>query len=390
LKGQAIAVTGSGINLSDFIRSVVESREDGVTNMLLNEGGAIQAHQDVSMIDFASARKDSTQEDRRTIYQLLDAPADAEGLRVALGELMDGRKAVVTLPLNVQGRRQLTGVTWVPDIRWFVVTMAHPRAVTATSHLPSTLPLLSAALLTVLLVAAFIIERTVVRRLSRLDAEARKLSEGKHDQPIGDTSADEIGRLTQTFDMMANRIASHTEDLERQVAERTATLESMAHTDFLTACLNRRGMMARLASEKSRLSRQQQNFGVLLLDVDHFKLVNDRWGHAAGDTVLAGLGGVLRENVRTYDAVARWGGEEFLIGLFGLSKDDELEAIAQKLLTATRSATFIAEGLHIQITISIGAVTASPHDDLDRILSDADKALYAAKTAGRDRIVMAG
>lgn len=389
-EGQAIAVTGSGINLSDVILSVIKSREDDVTNMLLNENGAIQAHQDVSMIDFASVRKDTTQEERRTIFQLLDTPADADALRSALTQLISGDQSVITLPLTIQGRRQLTGITWVPDIRWFVVTMAHPRAVSASAHLPSTLLGLAIALLVVLLVAALIIERTVVRRISRLDIAARNLSEGQHKQPIGDTSADEIGRLTRTFDVMAKRIMTHTDTLERQVAERTATLESIAHTDFLTGCLNRRGMMTQLANEKSRLSRLQQKLGVLIVDVDHFKLINDRWGHTAGDVVLTNLAAVLKENVRTYDAVARWGGEEFLIGLFGLHNQEELELIAQKLLAATRSATFIAEGLHIKITISIGAIMASPDDDLDRILSEADKALYVAKTDGRDRIVMAG
>ena len=341
------------------------------------------------MIDFASVRKDATNEQRSTIFQLIDTPADAEALRSVLNDLMTGKHAVTTLPLTIQGRKQLTGIAWIPDIRWFVVTMAHPKAVSAASHLPGTLPALVVALMSILLIAAIIIQRTVVSRLSKLDAAAKNLSEGNYLKPIADPSTDEIGRLTRSFDVMANRILSHTSDLERQVAERTAALEKMAHTDFLTGCLNRRGMMTRLEIEKGRLKRQNMQLGILVLDLDHFKQINDRYGHAAGDIVLTGVAGVLRDGLRAYDAVARWGGEEFLIGMFGLNQTHELDAIAHKLLEAIRSANFVSEGKVIQCTVSIGAILAAPDDDLDRVLSEADKALYSAKHSGRDQVVIA-
>lgn len=388
-QGRAVAVTGSGVSLTEFIRSVIESRDEGVTNMLLSEDGAIQAHQDVSMIDFASARKADTKETRSTIFQLLDRPEDADILRDALARLVAGESTVEAVKLNIQGKSQLTGIAWVPEIQWFVVTMAHAQAVNATSHLPAMLPALTGALFIVLLAAAVFLQRTVLRRLYRLDEATRSLTAGHYEMQLEDNSRDEIGRLTRAFNAMTTHISTHTGKLEQQVAERTVALEHMAYTDYLTGCLNRRGMMARLEVEKNRLGRLNQQLGILLIDLDHFKQVNDKHGHAAGDIVLSGVAAILRDKVRTYDAVARWGGEEFLVGMFGIHHAEELEAIALKLLAEIRSASFAHGETQIRITVSGGAVLARPDEALDRILIEADNALYRAKNEGRDRLVMA-
>lgn len=387
--GRAVAVTGSGVSLTEFIRSVIESRDEGVTNMLLSEDGAIQAHQDVSMIDFASARKTDTKESRSTIFQLLDRPEDADTLRDAFARLVGGESAVEAVSLSIQGKHQLTGIAWVPEIQWFVVTMTHPQAIGASSHLPTTILALAGALLVVLLAAAVFLQRTVLQRLYRLDEATRSLTAGHYTRQLEDDSRDEIGRLTRAFNAMSTHVASHTGELEQQVAERTVALEHMAYTDYLTGCLNRRGMMARLEVEKNRLGRLQQQLGILLIDLDHFKQVNDQRGHAAGDVVLAGVAAILRDKVRTYDAVARWGGEEFLIGMFGIRHKEELETIALKLLAAIRAAPFVYGDAQIRITVSGGAILVNPDEALDRILIEADDALYQAKNSGRDRLVVA-
>ena len=187
---------------------------------------------------------------------------------------------------------------------------------------------------------------------------------------------------------MAKRVASYAGNLEQQVKERTAALEAMAHTDFLTGCLNRRGMVLRLEMEMNRLARQKQKIGLLIVDVDLFKRINDTWGHAIGDRALVAVAEILRNNVRTYDACARWGGEEFLIGMFGLAHPDELEAVAQKLLTAIRTATLDCEGATLALTYSIGGIFADSTNDLDAIIKQVDDALYRAKSEGRDRAVI--
>ena len=388
-QGRAVAVTGSGVDLSDFIRSVVSSELGGSANVLIDRHGAIQAHQDVSMIDFASLRKATGNEVQSTVFDLLERREDKDALRQAMSSLVAGKSEVETLELRVQGRRQLTGLVWVPQIQWFVLTMTHPEVVTSSSALPAALILLAGALLLVLLVAAFFLERTVVRRLARLDGAAKALADGERLPALLDKSPDEIGRLTRNFETMAEHIASNTEALESQVAERTAELEKMAHTDFLTELLNRRGMLSHMASEQNRLSRSGGQMAVLIIDIDLFKRINDTWGHAVGDQALSAVASILREAIRTYDSVARWGGEEFLIALYDLKTLDELEVIANKLLAAVRLAQIECTSTTIQLTYSIGGVLADAHASLDEMIKQADDALYRAKNEGRDRAVLA-
>ena len=388
-QGRAVAVTGSGVDLSDFIRSAVSSELGGATNILIDRNGAIQAHQDVSVIDFASVRKAAGNESQNTLFDLLDRPHEAAALRDAMSALVAGEHEVQTLELRVQGRRQLTGLVWVPEIQWFVLTMTQPDAVTASSALPAASLFLVIVLGLVLLGAAVILERSVIRRLARLDAAARTLAAGNARPLLTDNSPDEIGHLTRTFNSMAECIASHTEDLERQVAERTATLEQMAHSDFLTGLLNRRGILVRMETERHRLARSGGKIGVLIIDVDLFKRINDNWGHAVGDLALIGVAGVLKASVRAYDGVARWGGEEFLVGMFDLSNFAELEAVAENLLKAIRQARLDCHGTDVSLTYSIGGVLAEATASLDEIIKQADDALYRAKNEGRDRAVLA-
>ena len=342
-----------------------------------------------AMDQVRGVRKAPGKEAQSTIFDLLERDGDKSALQRAMASLMAGDSEVQTLDLHVQGRRQLTGLVWVPQIQWFVLTMTHPETVTSSSALPAASLLLFGALVLTLLLAAVFLERTVVRRLGRLDAAAQDLAEGRYAMPLADASPDEIGRLTRTFKTMADRVASHTEDLERQVAERTATLEEMANSDFLTTLLNRRGMLARLESECNRLSRSGGQIGVLIVDVDLFKRINDTWGHLVGDQALAAVASILRDSVRAYDAVARWGGEEFLIGMFDLTHFDELEAIADKLLAAIRQADIACDGVTIKLTYSIGGVLGEASASLDEIIKQADDALYRAKNEGRDRAVLA-
>ena len=388
-QGKAVAVTGSGVDLSDFIRSAVSSQLGGAANILIDRNGAIQAHQDVSVIDFASVRKAAGKESQSTLFDLLDRPQEALALRRAMAALVAGEHEVQTLELRVQGRRQLTGLVWVPEIQWFVLTMTQPDAVNASSALPAASLFLVIVLGLVLLGAAIVLERSVVRRLARLDLAARALTEGNARPALVDNSPDEIGHLTRTFKSIAERIASHTEDLERQVAERPATLEDMAHTDFLTGLLNRRGIVQRMENERNRLARSGGKLGVLIIDLDLFKRINDTWGHLVGDRALIEVASVLKDSVRAYDGVARWGGEEFLIGMFDLNNFAELQAVADNLLQAVRQAKLDCHGVDISLTYSIGGVLAEATASLDEIIKQADDALYRAKSEGRDRAVLA-
>lgn len=167
-------------------------------------------------------------------------------------------------------------------------------------------------------------------------------------------------------------------------------LRHLSQHDALTGLLNRRAFGLRLAAERLRQQRQPAPVALLALDLDHFKAVNDRWGHAAGDAVLVAAAGVLDGAARRVDATARMGGEEFALLLPGTDLAGANQ-LAERLLEAFRRLTVPYEGELLRITASIGvAASDDPAEDNEEIFRRADRALYLAKTGGRDRVVCAG
>jgi diguanylate cyclase (GGDEF)-like protein len=165
--------------------------------------------------------------------------------------------------------------------------------------------------------------------------------------------------------------------------ERLATL---ATHDPLTGLLNRRGFYSHLAQSCSWAQRYDRPIGILMIDVDHFKKVNDTFGHPAGDEVLRRIAITLGESVRTSDLVGRYGGEEFTV-LAPETSAEALESLAQRVLDGVRRRRFIADAPDLPITVSVGCafVEGGVHTTPEALLSCADRSLYEAKESGRDR-----
>jgi two-component system cell cycle response regulator len=161
--------------------------------------------------------------------------------------------------------------------------------------------------------------------------------------------------------------------------------------DGLTGLFNRRCFEERLASEFSFAQRQHTGLCAMILDIDYFKRVNDRWGHPAGDAVLRRIGGLLREATRSEDLLARYGGEEFAVLARGISVADA-RAFSERVRAVVERTPIAWENEKISVTLSIGlahnrAGTAVPGPE--QLIAAADKALYAAKAAGRNRVEIA-
>ena len=197
--------------------------------------------------------------------------------------------------------------------------------------------------------------------------------------------------LSSTF--LTTRVQSTREHLRRQKAELAQALEQirqLATHDDLTGLLNRRAMLDRMQLEQRRSLRSGSPLLIAQLDIDHFKVVNDTHGHAAGDLVLQSFADTVRRNVRDTDVLARWGGEEFVLLLCDTPAADAV-ALMERLRQAVQAMQVpVPQGDGpITVTVSIGLARHTPADPLAGTLERADQALYAAKAAGRNRVVPA-
>jgi diguanylate cyclase (GGDEF)-like protein len=170
---------------------------------------------------------------------------------------------------------------------------------------------------------------------------------------------------------------------QRELEELNERLHQAATTDALTRLLNRGAFLEALDAELDRARRYQTPVTVILLDVDHFKSINDTLGHAAGDSVLAGVGNAIARSIRRSDVAGRVGGDEFAIAL-PHAEGAAGRSVAEKLCELTRSGSTGSTG---GFTLSAG-IACSMSTSLDRLMEAADRALYAAKNAGRDRVVV--
>jgi two-component system cell cycle response regulator len=161
----------------------------------------------------------------------------------------------------------------------------------------------------------------------------------------------------------------------------------LATVDSLTGLMNRRAFTASLDREVARTQRHGYPLSVLLLDVDHFKAINDQRGHPSGDAVLAALGPLLVRQIRRVDFAGRWGGEEFVVGLTGAHREGALIS-AERIRTAIASLKVAdSSGAVMSLTVSVGVSSYQNGDDVDSLIDRADRAMYLAKASGRNRVV---
>ena len=194
-----------------------------------------------------------------------------------------------------------------------------------------------------------------------------------------------IGRLEEELDQLRQKINQTTQEAETAKGENQALLAKLSQ-DPLTGALNRRGLEERLTSEMSRFQRYGRPWSLIMIDIDHFKKVNDTFGHPAGDAVLKELVNRLSPLLRKTDSLARYGGEEFAV-LMPETEAENAQGVAQKLRQAIEMTEFLHRGRDVPVTISLGVSQVREKDlEPQAVISRADKALYAAKKGGRNMV----
>lgn len=208
----------------------------------------------------------------------------------------------------------------------------------------------------------------------RLSASVRSLL-----RRIGTVEAD-----MRVVEHKASSAIHSAQDRVRRLGADLQAMQILAETDALTGLLNRRGFLPIANDAMSYFKRYQRAICVLMIDIDHFKRVNDLFGHAAGDEVIRQVGSIINDAIRTTDKVARFGGEEFVV----LLRETDLQGtaiFAERIRETVANTLFDWDGQYIRATISIGMAEADLGDvDIDRTIERADHALYAAKSKGRN------
>ncbi|MGL4994600.1 MAG: sensor domain-containing diguanylate cyclase [Deefgea sp.] len=196
------------------------------------------------------------------------------------------------------------------------------------------------------------------------------------------TLQDQEAQLIKTNESLEQMVSRRTLQLERANDE----LARLATQDFLTATLNRRAFEFEAAKVIYAADRYHRPVSFMFLDIDHFKSINDQYGHAAGDEVLQKLAMSIRDLLRTSDVLARWGGEEFVICLPDTMLADAI-IVGEKILDACRQLQLVHQHSRISLTLSGGVVQRTCNESLHEVLQKADVLLYEAKRTGRNRLL---
>lgn len=228
--------------------------------------------------------------------------------------------------------------------------------------------------------------RTEAKEIRNFMVNATSIVDGKGDICGAIVTFDDVTALEQKNEDLIQAVRQLEENKE-EISQRNSELRYLAHHDPLTGCLNRRAFFQEFESSLECARREKQPLSCLMLDLDHFKSINDRFGHSAGDDVIAGMASILKSSCREEDLVSRYGGEEFCVVLVGLAGDKAMQ-IAERIRqdVTTKSQSWLQAGQLVTTSIGITALPDEPCTAMD-LVNQADEALYAAKAAGRDRVV---
>jgi diguanylate cyclase (GGDEF)-like protein len=233
----------------------------------------------------------------------------------------------------------------------------------------------AAIMLAILVVLATILSTIMVKPIAALLEEAEALRLGRVGTAVKIKTGTELDQLVEMFNSMSTA-----------VREREQRLKESAARDALTRLYNRGRLEEFLELELRRRRRADEAVSFVMLDIDHFKQINDRYGHLAGDQVLRGIADLLAQTVRGGDVAARYGGEEFAV-ILDAKSEEEVAAFCERLRSLVEATVFSEGGEDISVTISLGwtrcPARGSENPDIIRL---ADRALYDAKNAGRNRV----
>jgi diguanylate cyclase (GGDEF)-like protein len=320
-------------------------------------------------------------------------------------EMMAGKTGVTEFYSPFIEAPMVAGYSAVPGVGWGVMVPQPKSEVAAeVSRLLWAEFTWGAFGLAMALALAFLLARWITRPLNQLAGAATDLTVRGfrgHMSSVQEGAPRELRQLGQAFstlvdglqhareevDQLNRSLSARIDEATQELRQANQQLERLAQEDHLTGLANRRYFEEHLRQSGQGRRMDDVSLCVILIDVDHFKQVNDSYGHAAGDAVLVQLSSLLKSATRHGDLVARYGGDEFVIKMH--CDADVSRQRAQDILRAVENHVFTFEGTALHVTVSVGLLRQDPTvvTDLDTLLQRVDRALYDAKGAGRNCLV---
>ncbi|MGC9400947.1 GGDEF domain-containing protein [Vibrio genomosp. F10 str. 9ZC157] len=381
---EILGVAGTGLDLTEVLNDLTSDSEPGILNLFLDHSGAIQLHRNQDFIDFGSIGKhEGTQ---KTVDLIFEKEEDKQTVYRAMEQAEKLENEVATGFVTLFGQRHLVGVVYLPEIDWYEISLIDLSYILPTENIVKIAIMFVAGLLVALILLNYFINRLVLNPMSKLEHAMNRVEKGK--SPSADLSINasgDLASLIQHFMRMSEVILESKRDLEQKVQDRTAELERLTQIDPLTELYNRRGMTDRIEASLEKSASDNNQVGILWIDIDWFKSINDSYGHTVGDTVLVTIATILKNSIKPGDSAARWGGDEFLI-LIEHSDNNYLTELAERLRSSVASHPFDIEG--VSTSVSIGCAASTNGQEMGSLLHNADKALYKAKEKGRNCFYM--
>lgn len=392
--GKVIGVVGTGFDFDQFVKESVAIEQEGIENYFIDKHLAIQLAKDTRIIDYASITKNDGE--HITLKSLFSNSSDIESVREAMKHVLKHQDSndVKTLWVEFKGKKQLLGITYLRELGWFNLTFIDSKELVVVDFMNIAI-VFSLLFLIALFLLNTILNTILIRPVDELQKIMERIEKGEYyiDLPIIGTG--EIANLSWRFRRMIEYIRKNNSELENKIEQRTQEIRQLAFYDPLTDLPNRRLLDDRLSQAMAFSKRTEQYGAVMFLDLDNFKPLNDQYGHDVGDLLLIEVAQRLRSCMREIDTVARFGGDEFVILLSDLNTIKEQASrdamqFAEKIrdvIDETYVLNIDGETIEHHCTVSIGMSLFQNHEQAkEKILQQADQAMYEAKEAGRNQI----
>lgn len=308
-------------------------------------------------------------------------------------ETRDGQQMLTAFHVG-SGYRDYQGLNWI-------VTASQPASVALKAAIASAQMILAigAATALIALSLAVLVSRRIAAPIIAFTQEADRIGRAHGPTMLARQSGSaEVVQLSRALRSLLRRIGlaeERTKEAELRATENAMQLQEdmlklrhLADTDFMTGLMNRRSFLAVADDTVAYCRRYKRNMATLMIDIDHFKKINDTHGHAAGDDAIKRVAEIVSQSIRTTDKAARFGGEEFVVLLREIDQETAI-LLADRIRTSIESARVTHENLVFPITVSVGLALFDESDrDVQDIIERADQGLYVAKKTGRNRIFL--